>query len=156
MDMTKQNAGASTAVRVPPVLVVALVIIVGLVLAAVTLYPAMRDYYLALRENDRANAEYEVVLDRNERIQQQIDELATLEGIEDRAREEFGWVREGEEAVNITGLDISESSTGLPAAVEPGTVKAPETWWTQTLDEFFGVVKAPPATPQHEDTIPAP
>jgi cell division protein FtsB len=154
MDMAKKNAATNTAIRIPPALVVTLVIIGGLVLAAVTLYPAVRDYYLALRANDRITAEYEVVVDRNEKIRQQIDKMATPEGIEDRAREEFGWVKEGEEAVNITGLNISESSTGLPPAVEPGTVKAPETWWTQTLDEFFGVNQSAPVSPYPDDPIP--
>jgi cell division protein FtsB len=154
MDMAKKNVAGNTAFRVPPALIVALVIIGCLVLAAVTLYPATRDYYLAKRANDRAKAEYELVADRNERIREQIDELSTPEGIEDRAREEFGWVKEGEEAVNITGLNISESSTGLPAAIEAGTVRAPEDWWTQTLDEFFGVEESSPVPPYPDDPIP--
>ncbi|MDR2587342.1 MAG: septum formation initiator family protein [Coriobacteriales bacterium] len=152
--MAKKNVATNTAVRIPPALVVTLVIIGCLVLAAVTLYPAVREYYLALRENARVSAEYELVLDRNEKIKQQIDEMATLEGIEDLAREEFGWVKEGEQAVNITGLSISESSTGLPPVVEPGTVEAPETWWTQTLDEFFGLQHTTPTSPYPDDPIP--
>jgi cell division protein FtsB len=154
--MAKNNATENAAVRIPPALAVLAVIIFSLVLAAVMLYPVARDFYLAKRENDRVNAENQAVLNRNDAIQQQIDELQTLEGIEDRAREEFGWVREGEEAVNITGITVSESSTGLPPAIEPGSVEAPETWWTQVLDEFFDVNVQGPAPPPTEDPIPAP
>jgi cell division protein FtsB len=154
MDMTKKNAAENTAVHVPPALVVTLIIIAGLVFAAVMLYPAARDYYLAKRENDRVKVEYGLVIDRNEKIQQQIDELSTAEGIEDRAREEFGWVKEGEEAVNITGLSISDSSTGLPPAVDSTSVETSESWWTRTLDTFFGVENPTPTSPYPDDPIP--
>jgi cell division protein FtsB len=154
MNMAKKNATEKAAVRIPPALIVVVVVILSLVVAAVTLYPVARDYYLAKRENDRLSAEYQAIARRNEKIQSQIDELQTPEGIEDRAREEFGWVREGEQAVNITGLDVSESSTRLPSAVEPGSVEAPENWWTQTLDEFFDVQEAEPVSPYPDDPIP--
>jgi cell division protein FtsB len=152
----KDNPTENAAVRIPPALIVAAVIVLGLVLSVVMLYPALREYYVALRANTHAYAEYDAVVKRNEKIQQQIDELTTLEGIEDRAREEFGWVRAGEEAVNITGLSVSESSTGLPSAIEPGSVKAPGTWLSETLDEFFGVAESVPASPDPDDPIPAP
>jgi cell division protein FtsB len=154
--MAKTNVTKNAAVRISPAPIVTAVIILSLVLAVIMLYPVAREFYLAQRENDRVNAEHQAVINRNEAIQQQIDELQTPEGIEDRAREEFGWVREGEEAVNITGLVVSESSTGLPTAIEPGSVEVPETWWTQMLDEFFGVSKQPPAPPPVDDTVPAP
>ncbi len=152
--MAKTNITKTEAFRAHPVLVVILVIIVLLMLAAVILYPAARDYYYAMRENQRLNAEYEEVLNRNNKIQQRIDELNTPEGIADKAREELGWVLEGEEAVNITGLGQSEVSTGLPSDVKPGSVRAPEDWWTQTLDEFFGYEPPNVDNPQLDDTIP--
>jgi cell division protein FtsB len=154
--MAKNNATRNAAIRILPALIAIAIIICVLVFAASMLYPMAREYYLATRENDRVHAENQAVVDRNDKIQQQIDELQTPEGIEDRAREEFGWVREGEEAVNITGLNVSESSTGLPLAVDPDTVRAPENWWTQTLDEFFQVVEPTPVTPYPDDAIPAP
>jgi cell division protein FtsB len=154
--MAKSNATVNVEARISPALMVTTVIVLSLIFAAVMLYPAAREYYLVKRENDRFVAEYQAVVERNNKIQQQIDELQTPEGIEDRAREEFGWVREGEEAVNVTGLNISESSTVLPTAVGVGSIKAPETWWTQLFDEFFGVTEPPPAVPPSDDTIPAP
>ena len=64
-------------------------------------------------------------------------------------------MKEGEQAVNITGLTIADSSTGLPSAIEPGSIKAPESWWTRTLDEFFGVVaNTPEASPYKSEVIP--
>jgi hypothetical protein len=125
-------------------------------MAAVMLYPAARDYYIAKRDNERITAEHEAVVERNDRIREQIEELQTPEGIEDRAREEFGWVKEGEEAVNITGLSVSESSTGLPAIVEPDSIEVAESWWTQTLDEFFGVERPEQSNPYPDEVIPAP
>jgi cell division protein FtsB len=154
--MAKSNATRNVEARISPALIVTTIIVFSLVFAAVMLYPVAREYYLVKRENDRLVAEHQAVIERNSRIQQQIDELQTPEGIEDRAREEFGWVREGEEAVNVTGLSISESSTVLPAVVGVGSIKAPETWWTQLFDEFFGVTEPPPTPPPSDDTIPAP
>lgn len=144
----------NVAVRKRPVLSVCVIIAIIAVFVVFLLYPVARDYYVALRENSRLSAEYEAVLDRNEKIQQRIDELNTPEGIEDWARQEFGWVREGEKAVNITGLLITESSLGLPFSVEPGTVKAPDTWWTEILDRLFGVESFKPANPYPDDIIP--
>jgi cell division protein FtsB len=154
--MAKSNATRNVEARISPALMVTTVIVLSLVFAAVMLYPVAREYYLVKRENDRLTAEYQAVIERNNRIQQQIDELQTPEGIEDRAREEFGWVREGEEAVNVTGLNVSESSTVLPAAVGVGSIKAPESWWTRLLDEFFGVIEPTVTAPRPDDTIPAP
>ncbi|MDR2106688.1 MAG: septum formation initiator family protein [Coriobacteriales bacterium] len=143
--MAKINVTKDTTTRIHPALVVAAVIVLGVILAVIILYPAAREHHIIKRENEHAHAENQAVKDRNAKIEQQIDELSTLEGIEDRAREEFGWVRPDEEAVNITGLSELEGSTRLPSAIEPGSVKAPRDWWMQTLDEFFGVVEDTPA-----------
>ncbi|MDR1184860.1 MAG: septum formation initiator family protein [Coriobacteriales bacterium] len=154
MNMAKKNATENAAVRIPSALIVVVIIGLSLALAVVVLYPMTREYYLAQRGKDRLNAEYEMVVDRNEKIRQQIESLQTPEGIADRAREEFGWVQDGEEAVNITGLDVFESTTALPAAVEPGTAQAPETWLTRTLDEFFEVEDFVPTDPYPNEIVP--
>ena len=149
-----RNVAENKAARIRPAFLVTALLVIFMVIAAVMLYPAVRDYYAALRESDRLEQEYGAVVARNEKIQQLIEDLQTPEGIEDRAREEFGWVREGEEAVNITGIVVTESSTGLPAPVEPGSVKAPKTWWTQILDTVFGVQDHKPSNPYPDDVIP--
>jgi hypothetical protein len=119
------------------------------------MYPVGHDLYFAHREQQRVEAEYQAVLDRNETIREQIEMIETPEGIEDRAREQFGWVREGEEAVNITGLSTSESSTVLPDAVTPGSILPYSDWWLETLDAFFGYEYQPPAQlPLEAEPIP--
>jgi cell division protein FtsB len=152
--MAKRNVTENAAVRIPSALIVVVIIGLSLALAVVVLYPMAREYYIAQREKDRLSVEYEMVADRNEKIRQQIENLQTPEGIADRAREEFGWVREGEEAVNITGLNVFESSTALPAAVEPGAAQAPETWWTRTLDEFFETEDFVPVDSYPDEIVP--
>jgi cell division protein FtsB len=151
--MAKLNTTENTTVRIPPALVVAVGALLFLVLAAVVLFPVWRDHYVAQREYESLKAEHQAIVARNEKIQQQLKDLETPEGIEDRAREEFDWVKQGEQAVNITGLDITNSSTDLPTAVESGSIEAAEDWWTQTLDEFFGVT-APEQKPQQNDIVP--
>ena len=133
-----------------------LVISLGLafcLMFSVSLYPVFREYYIASRAHEKLLAEYAAVLERNERVALQIANLQTAEGIEDRAREQFGWVREGEEAVNITGLTISDSSTVLPAAVASGSIVAEATWWTDFLDMIFGVVDLEPEPETYDPFI---
>jgi cell division protein FtsB len=154
MNMAKRNVTENAAIRIPSALIAITIIGLSVVLAVVMLYPVAREYYLIMRENDRLSAEHQAVVDRNEKIKQQIENLQTPEGIEDHAREEFGWVREGEEAVNITGLGASESSTALPAIVESSSVQVAESWWTRTLDKLFGVEPPVFEDPRPTDIIP--
>ena len=125
--------------RWPSRLVAAAGVAFCLALAVFMLYPALREYYIASREHEQLVLEYAAVMERNDKISEQIAHLQTPEGIEDRAREQFGWVKKGEEAVNITGLRIADSSTALPAAVASGSLKAESTWWTNFLDFIFNV-----------------
>lgn len=125
---------------------------VCLVIAAVLLIPVAGEFYVTKRANDQLAAEYQALADRNAKIQDQIDSLETPEGIEDRAREEFGWVKEGESAVNITGLETSDSSTVLPNAVSPGSVLPESTWLTSLLDKIFGV-EAPTSGFERFDSV---
>jgi cell division protein FtsB len=152
--MAKTNKTKNEAFRIHPALIAFLVMVILLIVAAVALYPAARDYYFAMREDQRLDAEYQAVLERNNKIQQRIEDLKTPEGIADKAREELGWVLDGEEAVNITGLGSTESSTALPPAVEPQSVEVPEAWWTQTLDEFFGYKPSIVQNQYNNDAIP--
>jgi cell division protein FtsB len=135
----------------------ALVVIAGLlfclVFAFLTLQPVLREYYVASRAHDLQMAEYAAVLERNEKIETQIASLQTPEGIEDRAREQFGWVRKGEEVVNITGLELSDSSTVLPAAIAPGSIAAESNWWTNLLDYLFDVDTSKQASEQHDPFV---
>ena len=122
-------------------------IVVCLLICVVMLYPALRDYYIAARVNQRLLQEYYAVEERNDIIREQIAYLNTDEGIADRARERFGWVPVGEQAVNITGLDVLDSTTVLPAQVPSGSGVAPQTWWTDLLDILFAIEPASPPDP---------
>ncbi|MDR3052444.1 MAG: septum formation initiator family protein, partial [Coriobacteriales bacterium] len=147
---------ASQAERRHPVLVgllVAAAVVLCLAAAVVLLYPVSKEYYIAMRQTDRLTAEYDAVLERNERIQEQIDALQTPEGIEDRVREQFGWVKRGELAVNITGLSLSNTSTVLPDAVLSGSVEPESDWLINMLDHFFGVDTPEVAKPPVHDLL---
>lgn len=113
----------------------------AIALAFAFVYPAAKDSYVAMRAQAQLQAEYDALLERNQTIQANVDRLSTDEGIEDRAREEFGWVKSGENAVNVYGLSEEEgdSSSSLSADVTAGSVPAPQTWYSSVLDPLFGV-----------------
>ena len=115
----------------------ALCLLVGVVM----LYPAMREYYIAYRTNEQLLQELIAVEERNDYIRTQIAYLNTKEGISDRARERFGWAPPGEQTVNITGLEVSDSTTLLPEVVPVGSGEAPDTWWILFLDILFAIEK---------------
>ncbi len=111
-----------------------------LVCAVVILYPNARVYYSAWRDYSNVHAELTAVSTRNTTIQTRIDNLNTEAGIEDRAREEFGWVKQGENAVNVTGVEADEATSALPDKVIAGSVLADTNWVVDELDKFFGYV----------------
>lgn len=152
--MAKIQAASNAPVRKHTKVLALGIFIIFLVIVVCMLYPVARDNYTAYRENGRLNAEYQQVLARNDKIQSLINEMRTPEGIEDKARQEFGWVKQGEQAVNVTGITVQQSSTGLPAVVETGTTPHAETWWMQLLDFIFQVRETGGKTPVVTDVIP--
>ena len=144
---SRQMAGGASQSR----MIISGGVLLCLILSVVLLYPAARSYYIACRVNEQLLQELVAVEDRNEQIRAQIAYLNTDEGIEDRARERFGWMHEGEQGVNITGLEISDSTTVLPATIPSGSVPASDNWWTGFCDVLFGVEQEDP--PQ---TVPDP
>jgi len=113
---------------------------VCLVCAVIILYPNARVYYAAWRDYSNVSAELAAVSTRNATIQTRIDNLYTEEGIEDRAREEFGWVKEGENAINVIGVEADEATSALPETVVSGSVTSDTNWALEKLDKFFGYV----------------
>jgi len=152
--MAKLNVERNEAVRRHPVLLVLSILTIVLVFTVYTLYPVARDFYSAWRDSYYLESEYKALLERNEKIRQLVDDLRTPEGIIDKAREEFGWVLQDEKAVNITGLNLTEGSKGLPASIEPGTVQVEEIWWMLILDFIFGVEDKVPANQNPDYIIP--
>ena len=122
-----------------PRMAVSLACVACLVLTCVFLYPTAKQCYVTMRECDRLQAEYEAIENRNAAIQAEVDALSTQEGVEDRAREELGWVKTGEHAVTVYGIDVSEDDAAFSANIVQGSIEAPDTWYSQWLDPLFGV-----------------
>lgn len=101
------------------------------------LYPSAAQLYHSVRERDQLQAEYAAIEQRNDSIQATVDALSTDAGVEDRAHQEFGWVSKGEKAVTVYGLDLDDDST-FTASIVPGSIPAPETWYSKLLDPIFG------------------
>ena len=101
------------------------------------LYPSAAQLYHSVRERDQLQAEHAAIEQRNDSIQASVDALSTDAGVEDRAHQEFGWVSKGENAVTVYGLDLDSDST-FTASIVPGSIPAPETWYSKLLDPIFG------------------
>lgn len=138
-DASAKRSGFGRGFASSPRFMVGVALAACLVLTGIFLYPSAKQYYVTMRECDRLQAEYEAIENRNANIQSEVDALATDAGVEDRAREEFGWVKTGEHAVNVRGLDVGEDESTFRANIVPGSVKAPETWYSKWLDPLFGV-----------------
>ena len=127
---------ASRLVRKPWFIVTA-VTAFCLVFTVSFLYPSAAQLYHSVRERDQLQAEYAAIEQRNDSIQATVDALSTDAGVEDRAHQEFGWVSKGENAVTVYGLDLDDDST-FTASIVPGSIPAPETWYSKLLDPIFG------------------
>lgn len=102
------------------------------------LYAPAQQYYQEVRENDRLEAEYAAVSERNDTIRSEVDALSTAAGVENRAREEFGMVRQGETAGSVSGIDVPEEESSFTGNIVSSAVEPPDTWYS-FLDPFFGV-----------------
>ncbi|MDR2036028.1 MAG: hypothetical protein LBP91_05090 [Coriobacteriales bacterium] len=140
---TRQNAANGNLKKMMITAGIALCIVISVAL----LYPALRNYYLAYRVNEQLLQELSAVEERNDQILRQIAYLNTPEGIADRSRERFGWVPLGEQAVNITGLEVLDSSTQLPGSIPVNSGTMLKTWWTEFCDLIFGVEQETVADP---------
>ncbi len=116
------------------------------------LYPTAQQVYLESREEDRLQAEYDALIERNTALQDSIDYLNTDEGIQDAAREELGWVQEGEIAVVVvkdSSEDSEDEETNINTKIVSGSIAAPETWYSPVLDVIFGYTD--PTTTQDDE-----
>ncbi|MDI6900818.1 MAG: septum formation initiator family protein [Anaerosomatales bacterium] len=110
-----------------------------MVFAGWTLYPVLQLQYEQQREVQTLEAELAGLKERNEVLSEQVDRLKTPEGVEEAARESLGFVRDGEDAYVVTGVEDPELA---PEAVNERTRSADPTetaWWWQALDLVFGV-----------------
>ena len=139
-DDTKKS-GFGFSILDYPKTMIAIVSLVIVVAMGAFIYPPAQQYYVSIREQARLEAEYAAITERNEKLQNTVDYLQSDAGIEQRARDEFGWVKAGEEAVKVTGVNIpeEESSVDHVPDVLSSDVEAPETWYSPFLDKLFGV-----------------
>ena len=119
---------------------IALIVCACLIMSCILMYAPMKNYYTAVRDRAKAEVALEIVTTRNAALLEDVALLTTDEGMEDRARDQYGWVKQGENAVAVAGL----SEGGEPSAAEIlrtvtlNDVKAPETWYSPMLDSVFG------------------
>lgn len=119
-----------------PLIVTACIIV--LVLAI--LYPVGREYYQTLRTQQRLEAQIEAVTERNEAVEAENEALQTEEGIENQARSEYGWVKEGENSAVVTNdQGTVDNASRLPEHLDKDSITAPKTWYYNILDFIFFV-----------------
>lgn len=111
-----------------------------LVLSFVFLYGPAQQYYCSVRDHDKLAIEYAALSDRNDALQTDVDSLQTDAGIEQRAHDQLGWVKKGEESANVRGLDLDnqDQGTGVVANISSDSIQAPTTWYSPVLDVVFG------------------
>lgn len=123
--------------KMPRGLLRALASVAVVALVAVMLYGPAQQYYQQMRETDRLQAEYAAVAARSNTLQSTIDSLRSEEGVEDKAHTDLGYVKKGEQTATVKGANIVDN-TEFSSNVAPGSVPAPETWYSPVLDAFFG------------------
>lgn len=123
--------------KMPRGLMRALASVAVVALVAVALYGPAQQYYQQMRETDRLQAEYAAVAARSNTLQSTIDSLRSDEGIEDKAHTDLGYVKKGEETATVKGANIVDN-TEFSSNVAPGSIPAPETWYSPVLDVLFG------------------
>lgn len=109
-------------------------------LAVIILDPVGRDYYQTMRTQQRLQAQLDAVTERNEAVQAENDALQTEEGVENQARSDLGWVREGESSAVVTNEQGTVDNTSrLPEHLDEKSITAPQTWYYTILDTIFFV-----------------
>ena len=132
--------GSLAALKSSPKFIAVAAVTACLALSCVFLYPAAQQYYHAVREHDRLEAEYAALEDRNAALQTEVSSLQTASGVERRAHEQFGWVKEGEQTASVRGLDLErDTASTFRANITSDSIEAPETWYSPFLDALFGV-----------------
>lgn len=115
-------------------------VVACLVMSTVFLYPTAQRYYCSVRDHDKLVIEYDALVDRNQELQSDVDSLQTDAGVEQRAHEQLGWVKKGEESANVRGLNLEETQQGstITPNISSDSVQAPDTWYSPLLDLVFG------------------
>ena len=116
---------------------VAFFLVITVALVCVFCYQPAKICYTQFRNTEKAAAELELVQARNEKLSANVASLKTDEGIEDKAKEDYGYVVKGEGAAHVSGIDSGNNSK-LLEYVDSNKVTAPDTALTGVLDAIFG------------------
>ena len=135
-----------------PVFIVLGAVLLCVLFCGVFLYEPAKQYYQEMRERDRLELEYAAIQERNESLESSVNYLSTDEGVEDKAREEFGWVKEDEHAVSVSGITVEQESD-FTANIVSSDIKPPDTWYSAFLDPFFGVNYDKEPAPAEEQEV---
>lgn len=121
---------------------IAMIVCFCLVATCALLYTPSKNYYTAIRDKAKAEVAYEIVTTRNDALAKDVALLTSETGMEDRAREQYGWIKQGDNAITVTGLseDKDLSAAEVLRTVTLNDVRAPETWYSPVLDPLFGYV----------------
>ncbi len=114
--------------------IVATCVVLCIALCVAFVYPSAQQYYTTVRDQAKLEAQYTALTEHNDTLQAQVDSLGTADGMEAQARSEFGWVKSGENAVVVTGLDTQSDGFSV---VSTDDIQAPDTWYSGVLDVLF-------------------
>lgn len=117
---------------------VKIIIFIALTLVAVSIfcYQPAKICYTQIRNTEKASTELSLVKARNEKLSANVASLKTDEGIEDKAKDDYGYVLAGEGSAHISGIEKQEA-TKLLEYVDSEKVTAPDTALTKILDAVF-------------------
>ncbi|MDO4842117.1 MAG: septum formation initiator family protein [Phoenicibacter congonensis] len=127
-------ARATSLGRFPKTLLLTLT---SIALVCVCCYQPAKVYYTQVRETQKSQAELVAVEARNAKLKAAVESLQTDEGVEDKAKSDYGYVKEGEGAVVVTGIE-KKTNNNLPEYVDSKKIASPDTWYSGVLDSIFG------------------
>jgi len=110
-------------------------IVATIVLAAWMLYPVVRLQYQQHHQVASLQSELSGLESRNKELRSQVADLKTPAGVEQAARENLGYVKNGENAVVVTGQTTTATSTAASEA--SGASDSP--LLIRLLDTVFGL-----------------
>jgi cell division protein FtsB len=141
MTDTLERSDAGTAPRRPrrragrlrTVLFVILLVIAGFVVTGVL---PVGDYLERGTAVDAAQADLDRLIAENDALTEDIDALYTEQEVERIAREQYGFVREGEVAYVVTQTESEEETTEQAAAIPPADVVETQRSFLERIWDF--------------------
>ena len=113
-----------------------LIVLGAIALAGLMLYGPVRDLYLASRRLDTLQATYDILVEENNQIREELELLQTRDGIENEARAR-GYVEPGETKVVVEGLP-QEEDPATAYMIEDIELPDDRAWYIRMLDDLFG------------------